>query len=81
MDMRAVRTCMRSFPNADNWLSGLSSALSLAWRMSRLIGLISICFEEISALLWLEEVTDILEGIADGVEGSCGALAEQCLQF
>lgn len=31
--------------------------------------LISCCFEEVLALLKVEEVADVLEGVADGIEG------------
>ena len=49
--------------------------------MSRSIDLISCCFEEISALGWVKEIADVLESVADGVEGSSSLLSQQGFEF
>lgn len=49
--------------------------------MSRLIGSISGCFEEVSALDGVEHVADVLESIAKVIEGSGGMLSEQRLEL
>lgn len=49
--------------------------------VSRLIGLISGSFEEVSAFGWLEQIADIAESLAERVEGSGCLLSQPRLEF
>src|SRR5262249_37405251 len=48
---------------------------------SRLIFLISCSAEEVAVLRGIKQVTDVGEGLAEGLEGSGGLLAQQGLEF